>query len=116
METTNGLPPTGDPDNDNLQRDEHGNAIGGIRSPHVEVPIATLRGRVPNAGPGSCSAFGATFPFSAEKLAQLYRNHGAFVSQWNQAVDTTVAAGFFTPEDGELIKASAATSSIGKRK
>jgi hypothetical protein len=116
METTDGLPPTGDPNNDNLQRDEHGNAIGGIRSPHVDVPIATLRGRVPDAGPGSCSAFGATFPFSTEKLAQLYRNHGSFVSRWNQTVDTTVAAGFFTPEDGELVKASAAMSSIGKKK
>jgi hypothetical protein len=27
-----------------IQRDEHGNALGGIRTPYVDAPIATLRG------------------------------------------------------------------------
>jgi hypothetical protein len=101
-----------------LVLDANGNVTGGIRTPHLDVPIAELRGsgNLP-ATPGInfCGLFGTTKPFSAEKLAQLYKNHGAFVSRWSQSVATTVAAGFMTPEDGELVQISGATSGIGKK-
>ena len=103
-----------------LVLDAHGNATGGIRSPHLDVPIATLRGTgnspAGGQGPNFCAVFGTTTPFSAEKLVQLYRNHGAFVSRWVHAVDVAVADGFMTPEDGEFVKVSAATSGIGRKK
>jgi len=101
-----------------LVLDAHENATGGIRTPHVDVPIATLRpgGNMPaGGGLNFCGTFGTTTPFSAEKLAELYRNHGAFVSRWSRSVNAAVAAGFVLPEDGELLTASAATSRIGKR-
>jgi Alpha/beta hydrolase domain len=54
---------------------------------------------VPNPGPGFCSPFGATFPFSDEKLAELYRNHGVFVFKWTRSVIKTIRDGFFVRED-----------------
>jgi hypothetical protein len=113
--TTDGLPPSGNPPpNDNLVRDVHGNAMGGIRTPHVDVPVATLLGEVANPNPAFCSAFGGTIAFTPEKLATLYPNHGDFLKKWKSATDSTVAAGFFTPEDGRHIAASPSSSDIGK--
>ena len=108
--------PTGNPPPaDNLVRDAHGNAVGGIRTPHVDVPVATLLGEVANPTPAFCSSFGGTIAFSAEKLAGLYRDHGDFLTQWKRATDSAVAAGFFTPEDGRHIAVSPSSSTIGKK-
>jgi hypothetical protein len=115
LQTTDGLPPSGSPPPaDNVARDAHGNAIGGIRTPHVDVPVATLLGEAANPGPSFCSAFGATIAFSPEKLASLYHNHGDFLTQWKRATNSAVAAGFLTPEDGRLIAISPSSSNIGR--
>jgi Alpha/beta hydrolase domain len=101
-----------------LVLDANGNATGGIRTPHLDVPIATLRGTGNTSAGGPlnfCALFGTTTPFSAEKLAQLYKNHGAFVSQWVRSVNAAVSAGFMLPADAEFVKDSAATSGIGKK-
>jgi hypothetical protein len=94
-----------------LKRDQYGNALGGIRSPYVDVPIARFSGD----GKGSvlCLLFGTTTPFDAERLAQLYPTHDAYVSQFNAATDRALAAGFLTPADAQLLKANAATETIG---
>jgi hypothetical protein len=100
-----------------LVLDANGNATGGIRTPQVDVPVATLRGTGNTSAsgpPNICAGFGTTTPLSAEKLAQLYPSHGAFVSQWPRSVNAAVAAGFILPADAEFVKTSAATSTIGK--
>jgi hypothetical protein len=99
-----------------LVLDQHGNATGGIRTPHVDVPIATLRpsGNTPAAGGlNFCGTFGTTTPFSAEKLAQLYRNHWIFALKWNLSTASAVKAGFMLPFDGLLVGLSGATSDVG---
>ncbi len=70
--------------------DADGNALGGVRTPQVEAPVATLSGIGQPAGPptgapgaststvpGSalCGIFGTTVPFSAARLAALYPTH-----------------------------------------
>jgi hypothetical protein len=96
--------------------DAHGNVLGGVRSPHVDAPVATLRGPG-NVAPGTfCTLFGTTEPFSATKLAQLYRNHGQFVRQWSQATNAAVAAGFILEADSDDLKGAAAESGVGKRR
>ena len=64
-----------------LARDEYGIALGGIRSPHVDVPVATLTGV--NSGAGFCRLFGSTEPFTAEQLAERYESNAAFVEEWS---------------------------------
>jgi hypothetical protein len=95
-----------------LVLDAHGNARGGIRTPHVEAPIAALSG-LGQSGTNFCFLFGTTAPFDAAQLATLYPSHAAFVKAWNAATDKAVKAGFILPADAEDIKAAAAQSTVG---
>ncbi len=95
-----------------IVRDANGNAVGGIRTPQVDVPIATL------SGDGDRSSlfaalFGHTAPFDAITLAALYPDHETYVSAFNAATDRAVQAGFILPPDAALMKAAAAASGIG---
>ncbi len=92
--------------------DANGNAIGGIRTPHVDAPIATLAG-TGQTGSSFCFLFGTTKPFDAAELAALYPSHAAFVRAWDTATDKAVKAGFVLPADAKHIKAAAAQSTIG---
>jgi hypothetical protein len=95
-------------------RDEHGNALGGIRTPHVDVPIATLKPTNNSAGGQGCDAmmcamFGATEPFSDAKLLQLYPTHADYVSKYTASANQASAAGFILePEKQEIIAAAQA--------
>ena len=93
-----------------LTLDEHGNARGGIRTPYVDAPIATLSGygQDPNVS-RLCSLFGTTVLFDRDKLAKLYPDHAAYVAVVAKSVDDAVAKGFLLQPDGELIKAWAQT-------
>jgi len=52
--------------------DEHGNVVGGIRSPYVDVPIAKF---------GSKGLMGAKVPFDVEKKKSLYGSHENYVEK-----------------------------------
>jgi len=92
-----------------LARDRYGNALGGVRSPQVDVPIATLNSI--NSGPTFCRLFGSTTPFSAVQLAALYPTHDDFVSKWLTSISKNLFSGFLLPEDAtELFNAAAATT------
>ncbi|ONH26440.1 hypothetical protein BL253_24645 [Pseudofrankia asymbiotica] len=93
-------------------KDANGNALGGVRSPQVDAPIATLAG-VGNT-PVLCGLFGTTVPFSASTLAGLYKNHGQFVAQWSKATTVGVVRGFLRPADAVELVNAAARSQIGK--
>jgi hypothetical protein len=94
--------------------DANGNVLGGVRSPQVDVPIATLSG-VGNSGGlgGFCSLFGRTIPFSPSQVANLYPTHTQFVSEWDQATLKDFFGGYLLlPDALELIN-SAFLSDIG---
>ena len=104
-----------------IVRDQFGNALGGIRLPELEVPTATVDGRInspavppPPGGQNFCFLFGGTVPFSDATLDELYRNHGAFVSRFTRAVETIVQQGFWLQPEGEAARGAAAHSGIGK--
>jgi hypothetical protein len=109
LTTTTGAP-TGP-----LALDSDGNVLGGVRSPHVDAPVATIRGSGQPFTSLFCFLFGTTTPFDEERLAALYRNHGTFVSAWNHSVDQAVAGGFVLPADADRLKVSAAVSDVGRR-
>ena len=90
-----------------ILRDAHGNALGGIRTPQVDVPIATLSGEA-QRGSLFCLLFGSTVPFDGTKLASLYPDRESYVSAFNEATDRAVRAGFILPADATLMKAAAA--------
>ncbi len=86
--------------------DEHGIAKGGIRTPHVDVPVATLSG-LGNSGEVISMLCGVTQLFSNEKLAALYRDRDDYVARFTQSCDETVAAGFLLATDAPEIIALA---------
>ena len=92
--------------------DANGNAIGGVRTPQVDAPIAALGGQG-NSG-GFCFLFGSTVPYDAAHLASLYKNHAHFVSTWAHAVQRDRAAGFLLPADAAELLHSAAASQVGR--
>ena len=95
-----------------IQRDQHGNARGGIRTPWVDVPIATFTGQQ-SGGSILCLIFGTTTPFDAPTLAALYPTHKAFTSAYDKALKRAVKRGWIRPPDARLIKKWAAGSNIG---
>jgi hypothetical protein len=74
-----------------IARDAHGNALGGLRLPHVDVPsrATAARPRTP-ARPLS----GKTEFFDTATLAALYPSQQAYEDQLRAATDAAVAAGF----------------------
>lgn len=84
-----------------LARDAFGNALGGVRSPHVDVPVATLDSE--NSGSFFCGLFGRTVPFTAGQILSLYGTKQNFMSQWLDALNEGVQNGFLLDADiGEL--------------
>jgi hypothetical protein len=90
-----------------LRRDEHGNALGGVRLPALEVPVATYRGEFTD------SAGGYTSAFDAATLAALYPTHDAYVAKMRAATDAAVAGGFMLPADRDEWMARVAAAPIG---
>lgn len=96
-----------------IARDEHGNARGGVRTPHVDVPVSALSGEpAPDSLP-MCRAFGTTKPFDAATLAQLYPDHDSYVAAVTASSEAAVDAGFILRPDADEMIASAAKSAIG---
>lgn len=95
-----------------LVTDQNGEAVGGVRTPQVQAPIALVSG-VPAGGGGFCVLFGRTVPFSSAKLAGLYPTHAAFVRKWDRAVGADVAAGYLLPIDATYLDRVAEDSTIG---
>jgi len=92
--------------------DANGNTEGGVRTPAVDAPVATLSG-LGQSGSQFCFLFGTTTPFDAAKLAALYPSHTDFVRKWAGATVTGVTAGFIRPADAAELIAAAGKSAIG---
>jgi len=96
-----------------IVRDAHGNALGGIRMPQLEAPIASYSGSG-NGGSLACAIFGTTSLLDEAALQTLYPTHGAYVSRFALAAIAAVRSGFLLQPDARLLKAWAATSDVGK--
>lgn len=106
---TNTTPP-------HIVRDAQGNALGGVRTPFVDVPITTY---VPSdtvaeasALSGFCVLYGYNVPFDAAKLASLYGNHGGYVSKFTQGANQAVKEGFWLRSDAKGAVEAAVHSSV----
>jgi hypothetical protein len=94
-----------------LDRDQHGIVLGGVRSPAVDAPTATLTGER-DPGDPTCRAFGATIPFDDATLAELYPTHAAYVAAVTDAADAAVTAGLLRPADADTLVAEAGTADV----
>lgn len=86
-----------------IVRDEFGNALGGVRTPFLDVPTATY---VPTDTAahatrfaGFCVLYGYNMPFDHDRLQSLYRNHGDYVRQFARASERLVLERFWLQPD-----------------
>ena len=82
-----------------LARDQFGNAIGGVRTPAVDVPVAALSGEAPVGASVLCSLFGSTTAFGPATLRRLYGSRRTYLGVYVKALDHAVAAGFLLEDD-----------------
>ena len=96
-----------------IKLDEHGNALGGVRSPYVDIPTATYYGQsnpLDEASAFFCMPAGYKEPFGSDKIKELYPTHGEYLNRVNAMVDKMVEERFLTESDGKRLKASAERS------
>jgi hypothetical protein len=75
-----------------IVRDAHGNALGGVRTPQLDVPVATLTGE-------GNSLIGGTTPFAPDVLSSLYASGQAYVKAFERATAKAQAAGVVVRDD-----------------
>jgi hypothetical protein len=95
-----------------IQRDANGIALGGIRTPPVDVPVATLSG-APGPTPSTiCLLLGSTTPFSDAQLRQLYPSRARYREKYRTAADEAIKSGFVLAKDRAALLAFAEPSRI----
>lgn len=82
-------------------RDSLGNALGGLRLPDHDVPIATNGGR--NSGQRFCDLFGSHVPFDADRLDRLYPTPADYSEEYSASVERALHAGYILEVDAETM-------------
>jgi hypothetical protein len=100
------LPPVGLPIryiNGQIARDNNGNALDGVRSVWLDVPVAKYLG---SGGSGVTTVIGRKFPFTPEKMNALYPAKEAYETKARASVMEMVARSWILPGDANDILAS----------
>ncbi len=87
--------------NEAIVRDVRGNALGGVRLPHMEAPVAV------QTGEGPIQFSGQTIPFDQATLDALYPSAQAYIQAVEGAAQAAVDGGFLLPADAETLIAQA---------
>jgi hypothetical protein len=81
--------------------DEHGNAVGGVRSPFVDVPISRFE---VHSGPApTCKQVGNETPFAKDVLVKLYGDADAYLEAFTKSLDATIKARYLLPLDRQRL-------------
>jgi hypothetical protein len=108
-------PPHGTPiesDGTRVRRDDHGIALGGIRTPDVDVPVATLSGAAPPGADPVRALLGSTTPFDEQTLRSLYPSKEVFVERFTASLDDAIARGYVRASDRAAYLARADAADI----
>ena len=87
-------------------KDEHGNVVGGLRLPPIDVPVATYQG-------ATCALFGQNFPLDPATLSELYPTHDAYLGRLRAATDQAINRGWIMPQDAAELLSRAERSTLG---
>ena len=95
-----------------IVRNADGIAVGGIRTPPVDVPVATLSGEPGPDAALACILFGTTTAFTPERIAELYPSRAAYEQQYAASADTVIDQGFVLPVDRDRLLAYADPAAV----
>jgi len=90
-----------------LALDSHGNVIGGVRTPAVDVPVSTLSGAAPAGASALCSLFGSAVPFSPSTLSSLYQTKSNYLAAYTASLDKDIKGGYILSADRSTLLAQA---------
>ncbi|WP_238907596.1 alpha/beta hydrolase domain-containing protein [Clostridium sp. YIM B02506] len=82
--------------------DVFGNAIGGIRTPFIDLPTASYHG-FSTKPDGSERVFGYKKNFTKEKLKAIYSDLENYKTLAEKSTDSAIASGFIIPEEREEV-------------
>ncbi|HEU0025204.1 MAG TPA: alpha/beta hydrolase domain-containing protein, partial [Thermoleophilaceae bacterium] len=77
-----------------VELDAFGNAVGGVRSTYVDVPVAT-HSPLNSGSDGNCGVLGSQLPFSAERLLSIYGTHARYVDRVKRRLRRLVRQGWY---------------------
>jgi hypothetical protein len=81
--------------------DEYGNALGGVRSPFVDEPVARYE---VHSGPApTCKLTGNETPLSSDVLTQRYGDASGYVDAFTESLDATIDARFLLEQDRQAL-------------
>jgi Alpha/beta hydrolase domain len=86
-----------------IARDSLGNAVGGVRTPAVDVPVAALSGIAPAGASILCSLFGSTTPFDGSTLTRLHHDKSGYLTAYQASLGKAIAARFLLSADRETL-------------
>jgi hypothetical protein len=95
-----------------ITRNSDGIALGGIRTPPVDVPVDALTGDPGPTGGVLCLLLGSSKPLSDARLAQLYPSSADYVKQYDSATDRAIESGFVLADDRAALLGFAQPSRI----
>jgi len=83
--------------------DDAGHATGGVRTPYVDVPIASYT--VSSPGPGTCAEMGHVVPFDAQQLVAKYGSFDKYAAQVDASIRRLTAERWLTPAGAKRVRA-----------
>ena len=105
-----------DPRAGQIRTDRFGNAVGGVRTPFLDVPTATFFPADAVAHDsllsGLCPLMGFSIPFSHAKLHALYPSHGDYLVRVTREANDLVRKGFWIAPDAAAVVRQAAASDV----
>lgn len=96
-------------DDGEIIRDQNGLALGGIRLPQVEVPLAT-NSAIPKTEGIFAFLDGSSHPFEASKVHAMYQDKASFLRQFEAAALKAVEQQVLCPRDVKPLVDEAAAS------
>lgn len=94
-------------------RDADGIALGGVRTPPVDVPVEVLSG-APGPSPALiCLLLGSTTPLSEARLVALYPEPADYTARYRADATRTIRAGFVLARDRAALLAFAGSPRNG---
>lgn len=95
-----------------IQRDEHGNALGGIRL--AEFDPATARNSGENTGSGFCRLYGRYEPFDSATLNELYKTSDDYTVKAFATIEHALNQGYIVEADAAESQSRASQSIYGR--
>jgi hypothetical protein len=83
-----------------VDTDQHGNPLGGLRLPQIEVPVAQYQGTCPREGQG---LIGTTIPFTDAQLLKLYPTFASYRTKMCEASLADIKEGVLLHFDAQDI-------------